>query len=372
MLSEGEQKAASTVNADIGSALRDARTIAGITLEDVARRTRISKSFLEFIELNQFDKLPGVGYTPGFIRNYCTAISVDPAPYIEVFKTSLTETEAKPEYKFHVQALVPKMAGSVVAMIVVAAALSGYVGWTLIDSEEISDPVIVAQSSLMPADEVAQKLGEQQMALAPVASIIDDSAAPIAGAPENVAEETLYLEKQTAESDATIPVEMPVQDDVAQAETPVAIPQPLLSEPKTETTATIDTNLATQSIAESQDSTIDTPVQDSTIDTPVAVAGAQATSRQISSELIIKATSTSWVEIVRADGEVSVSKLMRSGDSLVATIGKNLFLSTGNAGGLTLQTSTIEPFSAGNVGEILRDLPLNFDAIVSRRDLSTY
>ena len=363
MLSEGEQKAASTVNADIGSALRDARTIAGITLEDVARRTRISKSFLEFIELNQFDKLPGVGYIPGFIRNYCTAISVDPAPYIEVFKTSLTETEAKPEYKFHVQALVPKMAGSVVAMIVVAAALSGYVGWTLIDSEEISDPVIVAQSSLMPADEVAQKLGEQQMALAPVASIIDDSAAPIAGAPENVAEETLYLEKQTAESDATIPVEMPVQDDVAQAETPVAIPQPLLSEPKTETTATIDTNLATQSIAESQDSTIDTPA---------AVAGAQATSRQISSELIIKATSASWVEIVRADGEVSVSKLMRSGDSLVATIGKNLFLSTGNAGGLTLQTSTIEPFSAGNVGEILRDLPLNFDAIVSRRDLSTY
>ena len=363
MLSEGEQKAASTVNADIGSALRDARTIAGITLEDVARRTRISKSFLEFIELNQFDKLPGVGYIPGFIRNYCTAISVDPAPYIEVFKTSLTETEAKPEYKFHVQALVPKMAGSVVAMIVVAAALSGYVGWTLIDSEEISDPVIVAQSSLMPADEVAQKLGEQQMALAPVASIIDDSAAPIAGAPENVAEETLYLEKKTAESDATIPVEMPVQDDVAQADAPVAIPQPLLSEPKTETTATIDTNLATQSIAESQYSTIDTPV---------AVAGAQATSRQISSELIIKATSTSWVEIVRADGEVSVSKLMRSGDSLVATIGKNLFLSTGNAGGLTLQTSTIEPFSAGNVGEILRDLPLNFDAIVSRRDLSTY
>lgn len=363
MLSEGEQKAASTVNADIGSALRDARTIAGITLEDVARRTRISKSFLEFIELNQFDKLPGVGYIPGFIRNYCTAISVDPAPYIEVFKTSLTETEAKPEYKFHVQALVPKMAGSVVAMIVVAAALSGYVGWTLIDSEEISDPVIVAQSSLMPADEVAQKLGEQQMALAPVASIIDDSAAPIAGAPENVAEETLYLEKQTAESDATIPVEMPVQDDVAQAETPVAIPQPLLSEPKTETTATIDTNLPAQSIVESQDSTIDKPV---------AVAGAQATSRQISSELIIKATSTSWVEIVRADGEVSVSKLMRSGDSLVATIGKNLFLSTGNAGGLTLQTSTIEPFSAGNVGEILRDLPLNFDAIVSRRDLSTY
>ena len=69
MLSESEQKAASAIDSDIGSALRDARTIAGISLEDVSRRTRISKSFLEFIELNQFDKLPGVGYIPGFIRN---------------------------------------------------------------------------------------------------------------------------------------------------------------------------------------------------------------------------------------------------------------------------------------------------------------
>jgi hypothetical protein len=37
-----------------------------------------------------------------------------------------------------------------------------------------------------------------------------------------------------------------------------------------------------------------------------------------------------------------------------------------------LQTSTIEPFAAGNVGEILRDLPLNFDALVTRRELSSY
>ena len=363
MLSEGEQKAASAENVDIGSALRDARTIAGITLEDVSSRTRISKGFLEFIELNQFDKLPGVGYTPGFIRNYCVAISVDPAPYIEAFKISLTETEAKPEYTFHVQALVPKMAGSVVAMIVVAASLSGYVGWTLIGPEEISDPAIVVQSSLMPADEVAQKLGEQPMVLAPVASMIDDSAAPISGAPKNIAEETLYLEAQTAESETTIPVEAAVQDDVALGKTRLDIPQPLLSDAETETTVTIDANLAAKSIAKSQASTTNTPA---------VAAGAQATARQISSELIIKANSTSWVEIVRADGEVSVSKLMRSGDSLVATIGTNLFLSTGNAGGLTLQTSTIEPFSAGNVGEILRDLPLDFDAIVTRRDLSTY
>ena len=363
MLSDGEQKAASAVKTDIGSALRDARTIAGITLEDVARRTRISKIFLEFIELNQFDRLPGIGYTPGFIRNYCNAISVEPTPYIQAFKTSLTDADAKPEYKFHVQALVPKMAGSVVAMIVVAAALSGYVGWTIMGSKQTSEPVSVAQSSLTPAGEVVKQLGEQQVSSAPVALLTDDRAAPISGAPENASEKSFNIEQQTAEAEVSLAEKEPVQIEAAITKGPAAITQPSLRNAETLKTATLDTKMVAQPIAASEDNNATSRL---------ATASAQATGRQISSELIIKATATSWVEIVREDGEVSVSKLMRSGDSLVATIGNNLFLSTGNAGGLTLQTSTIEPFSAGNVGEILRDLPLNFDAIVTRRDLSTY
>ena len=353
MLSESEQKAASAIDADIGSALRDARTIAGISLEDVSRRTRISKSFLEFIELNQFDKLPGVGYIPGFIRNYCTAISVDPTPYIEAFKASLNETDAKPEYKFHVQALVPKMAGSVVAMIAVAAALSGYIGWTIMGSNQSAEPVNVAQSSLVPADDVLQQLSEQESLSATVSPLIDSTAAPLAGAPENASEASLDSEQQT---DSAVSEAVPIQDEEEIAEAPAAISPSPVSDAETVESSTPDAGSSAQPIASRDTSS----------------AGAQATARQISSELIIKATSTSWVEIVRADGEVSVSKLMRSGDSLVASIGDNLFLSTGNAGGLTLQTSTIEPFAAGNVGEILRDLPLNFDALVTRRDLSTY
>jgi cytoskeleton protein RodZ len=149
---------------------------------------------------------------------------------------------------------------------------------------------------------------------------------------------------------------VPVQAEEEIADAPAAISPSPVSDAETVEQLTLDAGSSAQPIASRDTSS----------------AGAQATARQISSELIIKATSTSWVEIVRADGEVSVSKLMRSGDSLVASIGDNLFLSTGNAGGLTLQTSTIEPFAAGNVGEILRDLPLNFDALVTRRDLSTY
>jgi cytoskeletal protein RodZ len=220
MLSESEQNAASATDADIGSALRDARTIAGISLDDVSRRTRISKSFLEFIELNQFDKLPGVGYIPGFIRNYCTAISVDPTPYIETFKDSLNVTDARPEYKFHVQALVPKMAGSVVAMIAVAAALSGYIGWTIIGSNQSDEPINVAQSTLAPADDVLEKLSEQEGSSDTVSPLSDRTITPLARELENASEASLETQQQT---DSAVSQAMPIQSEEEIAEAPTVI-----------------------------------------------------------------------------------------------------------------------------------------------------
>ncbi len=369
MLSNNEQNSSIETIHDIGGSLRDARTIAGISLEDVARRTRITKSYLEFIELNQFEKLPGIGYIPGFIRNYCKAISVDPVPYVKAFKAGLPETGARPEYKFHVQALVPKMAGSMVAMIVVAAALFGYVGWTIIKYKQ-SDTVIITAQSTQQLTEAVQQPTEQQIAslgpevseqgigsktldkptLAPESAPVDDAQA------DNTARRVSSGVSALQQSMETAPLTQTAAD---------ALPK-ILQAGETQNSDADPTQVPSRDIASETQSLMETN------DKVVSTSGAQATAGQISSELVIKATATSWVEIVRADGKVTTSKLMRAGDSLVASIGTNLFLSTGNAGGLTLQTSNIEPFSAGQLGEILRDLPLDFDAILMRRDLASY
>ena len=70
---------------------------------------------------------------------------------------------------------------------------------------------------------------------------------------------------------------------------------------------------------------------------------------------------------MRNDGQVVVSKLLRTGDQLTATLDDELYLSSGNAGGLMLEASGVTSFRAGKVGEILRDLPLTRDGVRLRQ-----
>ena len=62
-------------------------------------------------------------------------------------------------------------------------------------------------------------------------------------------------------------------------------------------------------------------------ETPAA-GSAQANPVSPASTLLIRATSPSWVEIVRDDGQVVVSKLLRTGDQLTATVDEELYLET--------------------------------------------
>ena len=80
--------------------------------------------------------------------------------------------------------------------------------------------------------------------------------------------------------------------------------------------------------------------------------------RDPAKEITIRAVAASWVEIVRDNGEEVLAKLMQAGDSYVVEGNTRLFLSTGNAGGLTVVIGTDDPLSMGDIGEIVRDLPL--------------
>jgi len=80
-------------------------------------------------------------------------------------------------------------------------------------------------------------------------------------------------------------------------------------------------------------------------------------------EIIIRAVAASWVEIVRDNGEEVMAKLMRAGDSYVVEGNTRLYLSTGNAGGLMVVIGADDPILMGDVGEIVRDLPLVIDKL---------
>ncbi len=71
----------------LGEALRAIRQDKGLTLPEVAERTRVRRSYLEAIEAMQLDALPSRPFTIGYIRAYATALGVDPDLATERFKS---------------------------------------------------------------------------------------------------------------------------------------------------------------------------------------------------------------------------------------------------------------------------------------------
>ena len=80
-------------------------------------------------------------------------------------------------------------------------------------------------------------------------------------------------------------------------------------------------------------------------------------------EITVRATGTSWVEIIRNNGEEVMTQLMRKGETYVVDSRDKLYLSTGNAGGLELLFHDGTVRSVGVSGEILRDLPLDAERL---------
>ena len=63
----------------IGERLRNARTARGLTLEDIEAATRIKRHYLDALEREAWDELPGATYVRGFLASYARelGISVD-------------------------------------------------------------------------------------------------------------------------------------------------------------------------------------------------------------------------------------------------------------------------------------------------------
>src|SRR5512135_3836586 len=84
---------------DIGSQLRAAREAQSLTLEQVFRATRIKQSFLEAIEANQFQALPGPVQARGFVRSYANFLGLDGeqlASALDADRTVTTEVRPMP------------------------------------------------------------------------------------------------------------------------------------------------------------------------------------------------------------------------------------------------------------------------------------
>jgi cytoskeletal protein RodZ len=62
----------------VGQHLRQRREAKGMSIEEVARATRVPMSSVERLESDQFDELPGEVFVRGFMKSYARAVGLDP------------------------------------------------------------------------------------------------------------------------------------------------------------------------------------------------------------------------------------------------------------------------------------------------------
>jgi len=77
----------------LGEFLRRERELRSISLEEIARTTRIPLRTLRCIEQDEFDHLPGRVFTRGFLQAYAQALDLDPAPLLQRFDRKRPATD---------------------------------------------------------------------------------------------------------------------------------------------------------------------------------------------------------------------------------------------------------------------------------------
>jgi len=143
-----------------GDRLRLAREAAGLSLADVATRTRITQRHLSAIEKSDFSELPGRTYVTGFARAYARAVDLPEAEVGAAVRRELEEDAygARPLYEAYEPtdpARLPTARMTWTLVIIALLLASAYGVWRFL-SVEPGEALIAAQNRAADASEAPQ------------------------------------------------------------------------------------------------------------------------------------------------------------------------------------------------------------------------
>tara|TARA_B100000683_G_scaffold222178_1_gene219591 strand:+ start:1646 stop:2893 length:1248 start_codon:yes stop_codon:yes gene_type:complete len=403
---EVEQDSFRAIGADLGAA----RLEAGMQLQELAQLVRISRHHLKNLEAGDFDLLPGATYVSGYIRTYSREVGLDPEVMTQRYRALLTDREAKPSYSFPVDRQQPQRSGAMMASIMVIFACLGYGGWYAAGKPDLVAALVgeapqetvaapQVETTATEPDNLIIQATEQELADAAPAETSpltetgeaaiqavaetaipeaqeDGNTAITSATPQTVAPDpaTMVTEPGTeteqlaaAASETQAATELPATTTgLSGADTLAAATAPSAGDvdAQTEDVAVAAANTDVPAAAVTADDTASNESAASASEDSLASTGvAYARQRVPELEITVRATSISWIEIIRNDGEEVMAKLMREGEVYVVDSRDRLYLSTGNAGGVELVFHDGAVQSVGESGEILRDLPLDADRL---------
>ena len=153
-----------------GERLRAAREARGLSLDDLAQRTRIPRRHLEALETSSYDGLPSPTYAVGFAKAHARAVGEDEVAIARDVRTETANLARRtPEYQPYVTAdpsripsrgLVIVATGAALALAILAALWFG-AGWRHRDESAGPAPVSAPVTAAVPPPARATPAGGQ-------------------------------------------------------------------------------------------------------------------------------------------------------------------------------------------------------------------
>jgi len=112
-------------NEDFGSYLKHERELRGVALEDIADKTKIHLKYLEALENNLYDDLPGEVFVKGYIKSYAKSIGSDVEEIVNAYDDSIGRERRQMLMDAHSSKIKPKSAAKPALGLVFFALLLG-------------------------------------------------------------------------------------------------------------------------------------------------------------------------------------------------------------------------------------------------------
>lgn len=116
----------------VGDRLRAAREAKGMSLDDVARMTRVPTRHLQHIERGEWDSLPAITYSVGFARSYAKAVGLNGSEIGSELRAQLGGGQSNmsaSSYEPADPARVPPRTLAIVVAVMAALLIAGYFIW---------------------------------------------------------------------------------------------------------------------------------------------------------------------------------------------------------------------------------------------------
>lgn len=283
-----------------GECLKKVREKNGLSLEQVASKTRIPESHLHALESEDFSNLPAKVFAKGFVRSYAKALAMDEEETLQRFLEASDSFYAQVEPDApHVQVKLEAARQSIVswqliAIVVAVVAIGAIWSWfpqqqelpTALPEPEVPSPIEPIQESISPS------------------SSSEESASRVA----------------------------PI--DSGQTQLSSLTPVPTVPEPKPTELSAVKTILPTSHI----------PPNEKTINDGSHI-------------LEIEATQLTWV-VVQSDEQAPKEALLQPGQRITWKANTQFLLTLGNAAGVVIRLNGEPQGPFGKLGQVVREIRL--------------